>query len=38
MVLSNPVKSNKYLQYFESNVHVAHIPSSQMEEPALSLV
>jgi hypothetical protein len=37
MVLSKPIKSNKYLNHFESDVHMAHTPS-YIEEPALGLV
>jgi len=35
MILSNPIKSNKYLQHFESDVHVAYTPSPHMEELVL---
>jgi hypothetical protein len=38
MIFSKLIKSNKYLQYFESDVHVAHSPSPRVEEPTLGLV
>jgi hypothetical protein len=33
--LSKPIKSNKYLQHFKSDMHVAHTPSPHVEELAL---
>ena len=35
MILSNPIKNNKYLQYFESDVHVAYTPSPRVEKLVL---
>jgi len=38
MVLSKFIKINKYLQHFEYDMHIAHIPPPHMKEPMLSLI